>query len=517
MIRTRNSTTYLSTSDFLNYRTCPAYCWTAKHRPEQVPPDPEEVRRREEDGVRVEALARQLHPDGVLIDVEDAAEATRATELAIAHGARTIFQASVLTTSGLHARADIMTRHPSGHGWNLIEIKASTSTDYENKLDVTFQRIAFAEAGYAIRHVEVMYLDKRYRRNGRLDLEHLFRFDTSVMAWGDARRDEIVADIESALLVVWDADHRPPCDCDTKTRSRRCPMFLEFHPELPLGNTVFDLVSINQKRLSEVLERGVLHLSDWPPDMKLNSRQQWQLETMRTGRERVRETLLRAFLGTMRPPYYFLDYETFQTPVPLFAGAWPYQQVPFQYSVHVVQEDGTMEHREFLWTEAGRDPMRPIAESLRDAIGDEGSVMVWWKGFEGQRNEELAEAVPELADFLLGLNVRMVDLMETVSKGMWVHPDFGGSASIKKVLPVVAPEMAYETLEIGHGSLATLRWKQCVVDDAPPDGIEPDEAFEHLRTYCRQDTLAMVRIWEYLCRLAGHDIPSKMLAGAGAT
>ncbi len=510
----QDAATWLTKADFLNYRTCPAYAWSAKYQPDAIPPDPEDVRRREEDDIEVERLARQLYPGGVLIDVEDPAEATRATEQAIAGGAGTIFQASVVTRSGVHARADILTRHPSGQGWRLLQIKASTSSDYENKLETTFERLAFTEAGYAVRSAEVMYLDKRYRRNGRLSIEHLFRYDTGVMAWGDARCDEIVAGIEGALLTML-ADACPPCDCDTKTRGRRCPMFHLFHPEFPTGNTVFDLTSINQKRLSEVLERGVLYLTDWPSDLKLNPRQRWQLEVVRTGEERVNTKQLRELLGSMRYPYHFLDYETFQTPVPLYSGTWPFQQVPFQYSVHVLHEDGTLEHREFLWTQPGQPPVRPLAESLREHIGDEGSVLVWWKGFEGKRNEELAGAVPELADFLLGLNDRIVDLMDAVSKGMWVHPDFGGSASMKKVLPVVAPEMAYEALEIGHGSMATLRWKQCVVDAAPPDGIDPEEAFEHLRAYCRQDTLGMVRIWEYLCRLAGQEAPILALAGAG--
>jgi hypothetical protein len=123
--------------------------------------------------------------------------------------------------------------------------------------------------------------------------------------------------------------------------------------------------------------------------------------------------------------------------------------------------------------------------------------------------------VPDLAGFLLGLNARMIDLMEPISRGMWVHPEFRGSTSIKKVLPVVAPELAYDELAIGHGSVATLRWKQCVVDEAPPAGIDPAEAFEHLRDYCRLDTLAMVRIWQHFHRLAGLDIRMVELAAAG--
>lgn len=506
MTQTQGATNYLTKSDYLCFRTCSAYCWTQKFRPDLVPPDSEEVRRREEDGDRVESLARELYPDGTLIDAEDAVEATRATEVAIAGGARTLFQASVLTRSGFHARADVLVRHPSGNGWNLVEIKSSTSIDFGHKKDATFQRIAFAEAGYAIQEVQIMRLNKEYRLNGHVDLERLFRYDTSVTAWTDARWTETVQEMKEALAVVRNVDECPPCDCDTTTRTKRCSTFAMFHPELPSGDTVYDLVSINRKRLGEALDRGVLHLRDWPRDMRLNARQQWQVDAIRSGRERVMRGRLVDFLSTMERPFYFLDYETVQTPVPLYTGNWPFQQLPFQYSLHILDEDGVLHHREFLWTTRGSDPVRPLVEALRNDIGDTGSVIVWWKGFEAKRNEEMAQAVPELADFLLGLNTRMVDLMDTVSQGMWVHPAFCGSTSIKRVLPAIAPELSYDLLEIGTGALATLRWKQCVVDEAPPDNVDPARTFTDLRTYCCQDTYAMVRIWEYLSHLAGHEV-----------
>ncbi len=295
------------------------------------------------------------------------------------------------------------------------------------------------------------------------------------------------------------------------------PDLQPFPPGFPKGGTVYDLVSINQPRLAEALDRGVRRLVDWPADLKLTARQRWQIDAARTGRERVKRSRLREFVETVRFPCWFLDYETFQTPVPLFSGTWPYQQVPFQYSIHVLHENGEMEHREFLWTDAGEPPILPLAEALRRDIGDDGSVLVWWKGFEGSRNTELAEAVPHLADFLHDLNARMVDLMEPISRGLWVHPAFGGSTSIKKVLPVVAPELAYDDLEIGHGAVATLRWKQCVVDEAPPEGIDPAEAFEQLRMYCRRDTLAMVRIWQHYRELAGMTEPLRTGPGPHST
>jgi hypothetical protein len=503
--------TYLTGALVLAHRACPAWAWALAHRPEIVPPDPEPAVRREQETGRVATVARRRRPDGVMIEARDPGEAARATENAIAAGAATIFDAAALAPSGLFARADLLLRE--GDGWALIVVDAGTSPSAERRFDATFRAIAFAEAGYRIDRVAIEHLDRRYRRNGHLDPERLFARDEVTACWRAERHDEMRAAIDGARRTLARTDC-PPCECDRTTRARRCPTFTHFHPGFPAGGTVYDLVSINRQRLTEALDRGVRRLVDWPADLRLTNRQRWQIETARAGRERIRRDRLRAFVDDVRYPCWFLDYETFQTPLPIFSGTWPWQQVPFQYSLHVLYEDGAIEHREFLWTDAGEAPIVPLVEALRRDVGDEGSVLVWWKGFEGSRNLELAEAAPHLSGFLRGLNDRMVDLMEPISCGLWVHPAFGGSTSIKKVLPVVAPELAYDALEIRHGAVATLRWKQCVVDDAPPEGVDPGETFAHLRAYCRRDTLGMVRIWQHYRELAGAGVADPVLAGA---
>jgi hypothetical protein len=506
------TTTYLTGALLRAHRACPAWAWALRHRPEIVPPDPEPTLRREADTRRVALVARRRHPAGVAIAPDDPLAAARATAAAVAAGATMIFDAAVVTASGLHARADLLVREADG--WALVVVDAGTSPSAERRHDAAFRLIAFAEAGYRLTRVAIQHLDRRYRRNGRLDLDGLFA-ETSVDDWCREHRAEIEIEIAAARRTLAMPDC-PPCTCDRATRARRCPTFDRFHPGFPTGGTVFDLVSINQQRLAEALDRGVRRLVDWPADLALSARQRWQVEAARSGRERVKQDRLRAFVEAVRYPCHFVDYETFQTPVPLFPGTWPWQQVPFQYSLHVLHEDGRLEHREFLWTDAGAPPAVPLAEALRRDIGDDGSVLVWWKGFEGSRNLELAETAPHLAGFLHGLNARMVDLMEPVSRGLWVHPAFGGSTSIKKVLPVVAPELSYDGLEIGHGAVATLRWKQCVVDEAPPDGIDPTAAFAQLRAYCRHDTLGMVRIWQHYRDLAGVGAPEPALAGVAS-
>ncbi|CAA9556233.1 MAG: hypothetical protein AVDCRST_MAG43-1485 [uncultured Thermomicrobiales bacterium] len=488
---------FLSKSDFLNFRICPGFCWIAKHQPHRIPlnTDPG-TRRRIDDGDAVEALARQRFPDATLIATLDPEDAVRQTEAAIAAGATTLFQAAVLTEHGLFARADVLTR--DGDGWRMFEIKASTSVTAEHRADATFQAIAFMEAGYDIRRIGVLHLDRNYRLSGSPDPVTMFVV-SDVTESVDRALVPVMEQIEGALAAVRDPSALPACQCDRETRKRRCPAFALFHPHIPAGGTIYDLTAIHHRDLIQVLDRGILALADWPDDVPLSRRQHLQVETHRTGEPWVAVTQLRKFIGRLRFPLYFLDYETCQTAIPLYDGYTPWAQVPFQYSLHIVTADGAIEHREFLWTEPRDFPVPHLVKQLRRDIGDDGSVVVWSRNFEADRQREMAEALPDEAGFLLGLNGRMVDLMEPVASGAWMHPDFGGSASIKKVLPAVDPELSYEALRIGNGGLAAERWHQAMVNSAEAlTAAEREAIFSDLREYCHLDTLAMVRIWEHL-------------------
>ncbi|MBU1164788.1 DUF2779 domain-containing protein, partial [Patescibacteria group bacterium] len=136
-------------------------------------------------------------------------------------------------------------------------------------------------------------------------------------------------------------------------------------------------------------------------------------------------------------------------------------------------------------------------------IGDRGSVIVWNKSFEGGRHVELAGMYPEYSNFLLDLNHRMYDLADVFKHGDYLDPKFEGSWSIKKVLPVLVPELGYQDLIIGEGGLAMLTWWEMI---SAGESISQDakaDIKQNLLQYCQRDTLAMVEIWRYLKRLIG--------------
>jgi len=171
----------------------------------------------------------------------------------------------------------------------------------------------------------------------------------------------------------------------------------------------------------------------------------------------------------------------------------------FQYSLHILREEGAeLEHFEYL-AETLEDPSIVLATKLCTDIGNEGSVIVWNKSFEMSRNKEMAELVPEHATALLNINDRVYDLMEIFRKQLYVHPDFRGSCSIKKVMPVIVPTLSYKDLVIQEGGTASLTWYRMLTDGRSIK--EKAETCDHLRKYCELDTLAMVEIWRKLQRL----------------
>ena len=491
---------YLSKSDFTNYLCCAGFAWLAKHQPHLVPRETDPgTMRRIASGIEVELLARELFAGGVHIDTRDMAEAVALTNAAITEGATTLYQATVRTARGLLARADVLTRH--GDRWMLGEVKSTTSIKKEHIADAAFQTIAFAEAGFDIAETRLIHLNKDYRRTGELlPSPLLVGHDVGVKVQNIL--PQVEGEIANALESLLNPGLEPVCLCDMGTRNQRCPTFAHFHPDIPNGNTVYDLGGVRAKALGEALARGIVNLVDWPADISVSASQQRQIEVLRSGEAHVDRRQIQLLLDRLEYPLHFLDYETFQTAIPLFDGMGPWAQAPFQYSIHIVDADGASHEREFLWTEPRANPIPSLVERLRTDIGPGGTVLVWNQGFEESRNREMAGMIPEAAEFLLGINARMVDLMDVVRKGAWVDPAFNGSASIKKVLPVVDPALAYELLDIGDGSVAAERWFEAVMgDSAAMTDTEREAIFDALRVYCRHDALAMVRIWEHLHQL----------------
>jgi len=197
-------------------------------------------------------------------------------------------------------------------------------------------------------------------------------------------------------------------------------------------------------------------------------------------------------------PRYYLDFETIGFIVPKWIGTRPYAQLPFQWSCHIEQADGTLTHAEFLGV-SGESPMREFAESLINAVGKSGPVLVYNAGFENCRMSELAEMFPDLAKPLEAIIARVVDLLP-ITREHYYHPDMDGSWSIKAVLPTIAPDLDYANLgEVNDGGMAQTAYLEVI--DPATDKERRETLIADLLRYCERDTLAMVRLARFLGQL----------------
>src|SRR5690606_18896330 len=157
---------------------------------------------------------------------------------------------------------------------------------------------------------------------------------------------------------------------------------------------------------------GIKNISDIPLDIGLSDKQVRQIVATKTDRRKIETEEIREFLDALVFPLHFFDYETLSGVIPAFDGTRPYQQVPFQYSLHILKSfDGDLEHKEYLH-DSDTNPVRPLLEQMVKDFEGSGSVLAWNKKFEAARNNEMGKLYPEYANFLLNINDRMVDLMD---------------------------------------------------------------------------------------------------------
>jgi hypothetical protein len=200
-------------------------------------------------------------------------------------------------------------------------------------------------------------------------------------------------------------------------------------------------------------------------------------------------------LSRLKYPLSFMDFETVNPAILRFPGMRPYDQLPFQWSVHVQRERGAEpEHYEFLAMDAS-DPRREFISSLCDALGKKGSIIVYNAPFESQRLADLAAWLPEFAGRIKKIQARLWDLLPVVRNCVY-HPAFAGSYSLKSVLPALIPTMPYEGMTVADGTDAGLAWgalAKGTLNDAESERIK-----KGLLAYCRQDTLALVKLIDFL-------------------
>ncbi len=491
----------LSKTDYILYRECPKNVWYKIHKPDVY--SQSELSDFEksimETGNEVELVARKLFPNGILIERRDA-KGQEATQDYIAKKQEILFQ-PIFVKDGYLAAIDILKFEPETSSYSIYEVKSTS--DVEEKVhyhDLSFQINLLRKCGLKINKAYLIHLNSEYVRSGELDVAELFKI-VDVGSEVESVTHSVATEMAEALKYLsQDSEPKGFCCCIYKGRSRHCSTFQHANPEVP-GYSVHDIARIgnSKAKLKELIDNNIFHLDKIPAHIKLTDIQQSQVDTYNLNKVLVSKEKIMEEFNTLIFPLYFLDYETFPAAIPRFDGFSPYNQIPFQYSVDILESaDSKPEHYEFLHV-GTNDPSKSFAESLQKHLGKVGSIIVWHKGFECGRNNEVAIRIPAIKAFMDSLNNRVYDLEDIFRKQYHIHRDFRGGTSIKRILPVLVPGLSYKELGIQDGGSAADTWNKIV--NGSFGETEKERAIKNLKIYCGLDTYAMYSIWRALHKL----------------
>ena len=483
----------LSKSAVLTGLRCHKALWWRVHEPDAPELRPSDILLdRFDQGRQVGQLAREHMPGGVMIGTQFISMADRIalTRQALESGANLLYEAA-FTADGVHVLVDILERGPDG--FRLIEVKQGTSVKPAHLADAAVQVYVARKAGLDVRTAELMHLNRECRYP---DLSNLF-VRQDVTADVEALLPQLAAGIPSLVGVV--AGPLPDVAIGDHCRKPDpCPFLDRCWPPLPPYH-VSTLYSLGKKMRARLEELDCATIDRIPAAFELGDTRARQRQAVVEDRLVVAPTLAAALAG-LREPLAFLDFETLSRAVPVWPGCAPWEQVPAQLSCHVRSAGGAMAHYEWLAQGPG-DPRRQIAEALIDACRDAAVVLAYNASFERICIEGLARVLPDLAEPLLAISARLVDLLPIVRNNVY-HPEFDGSFSLKAVAPALLPGLSYDDLEIASGGDATLGLARLLLTTDVLSGEERARLRSQLLAYCERDTWCLVGLLDWLREVA---------------
>lgn len=489
----------LSKTEYLMFLKHPAWLWLKKHDKAKLPVVDDNLQAIFDTGHMFEKYAEQLFPGIVTVGFSSFDEYSSMpvrTQSVLDQGAKVISQGR-FESGNITCICDVLVKI-SEDTFDLYEIKSSTKVKPEHEFDLAFQTVVLEACGYRINKIAVIHVNHDYVRDGEIKADQLTT-TTDVTEQVKEKRNETKANIERALEVI--ISPKIPDISPSLFRGELFRDWLDIYRNLTTVNpeSIYDLFMVNADKIGKLEELKIERLIDIHDEFPLSEKQRFQVQATKNGKEIIDKVQIDKFLEDLEYPLYFLDYETLSSVVPYFDGLSPYQQIPFQYSLHVLDKpDSELKHFMYLHKE-NSNPAKELSESLKSHIGTKGTVLTWSESFEKNCNKALGKLAPEFEAFYEELNDRIDDLMIPFSSNWYVHKDFGGSASIKKVLPVLVTELSYKELGIQEGASAQRLWMEAVLDGKREDTKE--KILNDLEEYCKLDTLAMVEIYKQLLNL----------------
>ena len=489
----------LSKSLYIRGIQCEKSLWLKKKRPEVLQAPDDGAQAVFDTGTSVGELACELFSGGERIEYTGDFNAQMAkTKELIERGTKVIYEAT-FCFDGILVMVDILC--VCEDGLIINEVKSSTSVKDVYIDDASIQHYVISSLGYKVSGVNIIHIDNSYVRGEKLELEKLFHTEdvTEQIMQKQAEIPQILNKFEEILSknAEPEVDIGPHCSdpyhCDAWEYCWREQRGI---PEY----SIFNISRLRTDKKFDLYKNGVVKFEDIKDLDKFNASQQIQIRSELSQEEIIDKDAIKEFLKTLSYPLYHLDFETFQQAVPEFMGLRPYEQIPFQFSIHKDDGNGNLEHFEFL-ADVGADPRYELALNLIKFIPQDACVLAYNMSFEKRVIRQLALNYPQISNELMAIHDNIKDLMAPFASKSYYHPKMQGSYSIKYVLPALVPEFesAYKDLNlIHHGGEAMQAYEGMAYMLA-----DEREAYKKaLLAYCKLDTLAMVKVLEKLREVA---------------
>ncbi len=416
-------------------------------------------------GNEVGILARSLFPggkDATVTPAHDYTASVKHTQQILQSGCKTIYEAGFMFNN-VYAAVDILVIRKNG--WYLYEVKSSTSVKEYHTLDAALQYYILKNLGYPLKQVSIVCINNQYVRHGAIEPEKLFNIHditTEVIKFQDYVEDQL-----EVMQHMLKDGIEPQCRL-----GRQCNEYyscdFQGHCWKKINEAEYPVTEISKisDKLWELVNKNIYCQSKIPSEyyFRLTPLQRQQIScTLQQTSPQPNIKEIRGFLSDVSSPVSFLDFETIATAIPLFDGTRPYQQVPFQFSLHCDDGSGEYHHYEYLG-DGKTDPRPGLIKQLLALLPSRGSVLVYYLPFEKGRLEELAESFPQYRKQLLAICERLVDLIIPFRNRDVYHYKMNGSASIKSVLPALFPELDYSKLNISDGGGFACVFKLIMLD-----------------------------------------------------